>query len=249
MDIQILKELDKFRDIIFFEKTHTYFYRELECVSTTAVVGMYQKPFETAIIASKYSKKHNIPIIEVLKDWEDKRDSAAMKGTHVHAFAEYMFQNKRYEDPFLSEVDTKLLDMVTNFYRDTKDKMIMVKAELVVGDYNLGICGMVDKLFYNLQSKEFQIWDYKTNKDIKEFSPYGSKLTDGLDHLYDCEMTKFSLQLGIYKYLIEKNTNIKLGNSYICWLNSDKNQNYVPIQAWNLDEEVRWIINNHKFEQ
>jgi hypothetical protein len=57
-------------------------------------------------------------------------------------------------------------------------------------------------------------------------------------------MTKFSLQLGIYKYLIEKNTNIKIGNSYICWLNSDKNESYVPIETIDLRDEVQKIIDD-----
>ena len=242
MDFQLIKELDKFRDIIFRERSHTYFYREKECISTTSLVGQYQKPFETEIIAAKYAKKNNIPIMDVLKDWENKRDSAALKGTHVHAYAEYLFQNKTYEDPQILEIDNKLLDFVNNFYEDVRNKLILVKAEMIVGDYGLGVCGMIDKLFYNVKCNELQIWDYKTNKDIKDHSPYGNKLINGLDHLEDCEMTKFSLQLGIYKYIIEKNTRISVGNCYICWLNADKNENYVTIPVWDLWAEVDFIM-------
>ena len=242
IDSSILKELDKFRDIVFRERSHTYFYREKECTSVTSIVSQYQKPFESELIATRYAKKHNIPVIEVLKDWEEKRDAAAFKGTHVHAYAEYIFQNKLYEDPQLSEIDPNLLSFVDNFFNDTKGKLILAKAELVVGDYESGTCGMVDKLFYNQTTNEYQIWDYKTNKEIKDHSPYGNKLINGLDHLDDCEMTKFSLQLGIYKHIIEKNTKISVGNCYICWLNTDKNENYVTIPVWDLGTEVNFIM-------
>jgi len=242
IDFELIKELDKFRDIIFRERFHTYFYREKECVSTTSLVGQYQKPFETEIIATKYAKKNNIPVADVLKDWEHKRDSAATKGTHVHAYAEYLFQNKVYEDPQITEIDSKLLSFVNNFYEDVRNKLILIKAEMIVGDYGLGVCGMIDKLFYNDKCNEIQIWDYKTNKDIKDHSPYGNKLINGLEHLDDCEMSKFSLQLGIYKYIIERNTKISVGNCYICWLNADKNENYVTIPVWNLGAEVDFIM-------
>jgi len=249
IDASILEELDKFRDIIFRERSHTYFYRERECTSVTSIIGKYQKPFETEIIAARYAKKHKTNIVTVLKDWEDKRDSAAIKGTHVHAYAELIFQSKMYEDPQLSEIDPLLLSFVDNFFKDTKDKLVLAKAELVVGDYDLAICGMVDKLFYNKKANEYQIWDYKTNKDIKDHSPYGNKLINELDHLDDCEMTKFSLQLGVYKNIIERNTKISVGNCYICWLNSDKNENYVTIPVWDLSDEVALIIDNHKFDR
>jgi hypothetical protein len=242
MDLTILRELDRFRDISFKERAHTYFYKEKECISTTSLVGQYQKPFETEIIAARYAKKHNIPVIDVLKDWEEKRDSAAIKGTHVHAYAEYLFQNKVYEDPQISDIDPDLLRFVDNFYEDVRNRLILVKAEMVVGDYGLGVCGMLDKFFYNPKYNELQIYDYKTNKEIKDHSPYGNKMINGLDHLDDCEMTKFSLQLGIYKYIIEKNTNISVGNCYICWLNNDKNENYVIIPIWDLSEEVGFIM-------
>jgi len=244
MDIQILKELDKFRDISFKEDSHEYFYRGKNCMSVTTLISDYQKPFETEIIAFKYAKKHNLNVKDVLLDWEHKKNSAAERGTHIHAYAEYRFQNKVYNHPYFSEKDEKLIKMVDDFYTDVSGKLILVKAELVVGDYNLGICGMVDKLFYNVKANEFQIWDYKTNKDIKEYSPYKNKMMNGLGHLEDCEMVKFSLQLGIYKYLIEKNTNIKIGNSYICWLNSDKNDSYVPIETIDLSDEVCKIIDD-----
>ena len=168
MDIQVFKELDKFRDISFREDTHEYYYREKSCISVTTLISDYQKPFQTEIIASKYAKKHNLKVKDVLLDWEDKKNSAAKRGTHVHAYAEYKFQSKVYNHPFHSTEDEKLIKMIDDFYTDVSGKLILVKAELVVGDYNLGVCGMVDKLFYNVKANEFQIWDYKTNKDIKE---------------------------------------------------------------------------------
>ena len=49
-------------------------------------------------------------------------------------------------------------------------------------------------------------------------SDYGNKMKDCLWMLDDCEFNTYSLQLGVYKKMIEMNTNIKLGKSYLVWL-------------------------------
>ena len=52
-----------------------------------------------------------------------------------------------------------------NFYNDTiaKNKLIPVKSELVVGDKELMLCGMIDQIFWNEKQQCLQIWDWKTN--------------------------------------------------------------------------------------
>ena len=47
-------------------------------------------------------------------------------------------------------------------------KLIPVRAEVVVGDEDWGVTGMIDQLFYNEKSQKLEIWDWKTNKDIKK---------------------------------------------------------------------------------
>jgi len=70
-------------------------------------------------------------------------------------------------------------------------------------------------------------------------------MTNGLNHLQECEYNTYSLQLGIYKRIIERNTNLKLGKSYICWIN-DKNSSYKAFQMAEMDKEVDLIIKNIK---
>jgi hypothetical protein len=90
---------------------------------------------------------------------------------------------------------------------------------------------------------ELQIWDYKTNKEIATYSKYKNKMTNGLQHLSECEYNTYSLQLGVYKKIIEKNTNLKIGKSYICWVN-DKNSNYVVMKTADLEKEVDVVLNS-----
>ena len=127
-------------------------------------------------------------------------------------------------DPIRKEYDiTK--KHVDNFYNDCFGKLIPIRTELVVFDREYKIGGMVDMLFYNVKAKEYQIWDWKTNKSFSYVNEYGESLKDPLMFLSDCDHEIYSLQLETYKHIIEKNTNIKLGDSYLVWF-SHNNDNY-----------------------
>lgn len=99
------------------------------------------------------------------------------------------------------------------FYEEFITSYAPLCMEFVVGDSELGIAGTFDMLVYNLKTNEIELWDYKTDKQIRYKSDYGTKIkTFNVD---DCEFEKYSLQLNIYKYLIEKNTSIKISKCKI----------------------------------
>lgn len=96
------------------------------------------------------------------------------------------------------------------------DFLIPVASEYIVGDTDIGLCGTFDRLYYNTSSGEYEIWDFKTDIEIKYSNKYSKfKLFD----LDDCEFEKYSLQTSLYKLMIEKNTPITLGESYVTHFN------------------------------
>jgi hypothetical protein len=68
--------------------------------------------------------------------------------------------------------------------------------------------------------------DFKTNAKEKNgnlagltfFSDYYDKLFAPLDHLDDCDYTKYTLQLSFYAYMFEKLTGIKVRRIFIDWI-------------------------------
>lgn len=242
--VEIFQELDKFNGIVFNEDAHTYHYDDLLCTSVTTVIGRYKEPFDTQKIATVYAVKRGLSVFDVIEEWEKKKNDASTKGTHTHKYAELKFANKQYGvTEGLIEVSgtlNKCFGIIDAFYNDSKGKLIPIRSEMVVGDKNRRICGMIDQLFYNVRAKEFQIWDYKTNKAINTKSDYKKKMTNGLWHLDECEFNTYSLQLGLYKKIIEENTNIKIGSSYICWVN-EVNDTYKPMKVANMNSEINQI--------
>ena len=241
LSLDLFKELDKFSDITFHENVHQYFIGSDQCNSVTSIINTYKKDFEAEKMAFFYGRKHNMSQDDVLEMWDKQKTEAADTGTHVHKYLEMAISCKRYEDAHL--IPDEMMRPSENFMSMIKGKLIPVKSEVVIGYKPKLICGMLDQLFYNVKADELQIWDYKTNKKFRTKSEYKNKMINGLEHLEECEMNTYSLQLGIYKKIIEKSTSIKLGDSYICWINRNK-ENPVIIKTNPLEDEVNLIWNN-----
>ena len=250
MDINI--ELDKFNNIKFFDKDHIYTIRDRKITSTTSVIHKFQEEFDTEYWANRKAEEKNIDVEDIKKEWKFKNRHAIMEGKTLHTFIENYFNNKITPYPkeeIIAEFgydaikDTyKIMEeQFLSFAKDVKNVLIPIRSEVVVGDEEIGICGMVDMLFYNKKMEEYQLWDWKTSTRIRRRSYFNKQMLFPLDHLDECEFNSYSLQLATYKYIIERNTNIKLGNSYIVWFN-EKNASYEVIKCAPMSNEVNMMV-------
>ena len=222
-------ELAKFNNIKYYDEPHEYFIDGKKQKSVTTFIGEFKTPFDEEYWSTRKAKELKVSKEELLKEWAFKRDSACDKGSCFHAYAETYLNNKvfpwepekyveRYGSDILSGPLEKLREMFHDFYKKSSRSLVPIKSELVVGDEELGICGMVDQLYFNKKSSNLEIWDWKTNKEIKRENPW-ERYDAPINHLEACEFNTYSLQLSMYKYLIEKNTTINLGDCYIVWFN------------------------------
>ena len=129
--------------------------------------------------------------------------------------------NKLYDgqDPVFPKY-VKCIELVDNFVSDIRGKMIPIKSELVIGSPKYMVCGMVDQLFYNLKSNQFEIWDWKTNTKFDTESKY--HLNAPCEHLMQCKLDEYSLQLACYKHMFQEMTGIEIGNCYLCWFSEEQ---------------------------
>lgn len=255
MDISV--ELSVFNNIKYWDEPHKYYIDGKEMNSVTKVIGTFKQKFDTDYWSEKKAKDRGITKEEVLAEWKYKSDYSCEKGTLFHEYAENYLNNKVFpydntrikkmlgegEEDVKKDFD-KLKNLFHKFYDDSYGKLIPIKSEVIVGDEELEVCGMVDQLFWNNKVDELQIWDWKTNKEIKRNNKW-QQFQYPLEHLDICEYNTYSLQLSLYKYLIEKNTNLKLGDSYIVWFN-EKNDKYEPIKCRDYREEVINLLQEFK---
>jgi hypothetical protein len=231
----------KFSDLKYFDEPHKYYLGEDELISVTTLIHQYQEEFDENYWSEYKANEFGITREEVLRAWRFINKKGTMKGSIIHDYAENLLLNKIFKypkeeilkefgfDPILEEYEiTK--KHVDKFCADSKGKLIPVKTELVMYDKESLIAGMADLIFYNARAKEFQIWDYKTNKEFSMSSE--RKLLDLLYLLDDCDLEIYSLQLGLYKAILERNTGIKFGKSYLVWV-SHNNDSYEIIETKN----------------
>lgn len=254
MNITIPNELfTSFNDVTFYDEPHKYYLGGRELVSVTTLIGRYHEKFDENYWSDNKSQEFVISQREVLRAWNFINKKGTIKGSAIHDYSENLFQNKVFQypqqlilnefgfDPVLEEYQiTK--KHVDKFYNDVHGKLIPIRTEMVVYDRESLIGGMLDILFYNVKAKEFQIWDWKTNKKFNR-EMKSRHMINKLYMLEDCELETYSLQLEMYKQIIEKNTGIKLGKSYIVWF-SHNNPSYEIIETKNREFYVKSIISD-----
>jgi hypothetical protein len=257
MDFEILEKLNGFNHVVFEERRHIYTIGDKKLTSVTTLLKQFEEEKDWDEIATKYAAK-NGETPEYWRDlWKQEGSIAGVKGDELHKYGEYSMANKIYdinvervalENDKCDKIDwfepwkvmKKLKMMWDVFWLQANGTLIPVRSEYIVGDEEIGVGGMVDQLFWNTKMKELQIWDWKTSKKIARHNDW-NKLTGVLSHLDECEWNKYSLQIGIYKYIIKKNLGLDIGTCYIGWFN-EKNDTYKIIKARDLDKEVEQIF-------
>lgn len=240
-----------FNNVTYHDEPHKYYVNGKELISVTTILHRYQEEFQEDYWSKYKAKEYGLTQREVLRAWKFINKKGTMKGSGIHDYSENLFLNKVFLypkqqilnefgfDPILPEYEiTK--KYVNNFYNDVKDKLIPVRTEMIIYDSESLIGGMLDILFFNVKTGEFQIWDWKTNKKF-EMEMKTRHFQDKLFILEDSDLEIYSLQLAMYKLIIEKNTDIKLGKSYVVWF-SHNNDNYKIIETKDREYYAKMII-------
>ena len=250
----IAKELSVFNNIKFFENGHYYTINNKRIgISTTGLIHDYSQPFDSYNMAGMVAEKQGKTRQEILKQWQIENVLSTTKGSILHEFAQAMWLHRDYEidyenvDPL---IDTRrlinavesTLPQIFAFYHENKDVLEPIGDEVLIGCEEYDIAGAVDMLFKNKLTGKIVMVDFKTNKEIKRKGFKGAKMQHPLHELDDCNFVHYSLQLGVYKHLIERYTNLKISECYIVYF-CETADNYEIIKPLVLDKEVEKILN------
>ncbi len=211
--------------IIFKEEGHTYESVDndnIEWLSVTSFIGMFKPKFDAKGQAkksakNKRSKWYGMSVEQILQAWDNETERAINLGNFYH--------NQRESD---------MLDFKTIERNGTEvpiikplinDEGIKLAPEQKLSDgvypehlvylKSVGLCGQADVV--EIVDGYININDYKTNKEIKEkgytnWEGITSKMFKPVNHLDDCNLNHYSLQLSIYAYIIKKhNPSLKIG--------------------------------------
>lgn len=190
---------------------------------------------------------------DLKEEWALLGKIGTTRGSFLHNHLENLWNRKQliYDSPqiinrlpaieaikYIKSIEI-LKDLAEQLYDTLSKTRTLVATEYIVGDIENLLAGTFDCLLYNNETNEYELWDYKTDKKFttsKElfrqfFIPFST-------------LTKYSLQLGIYKYILEKYTSIKIGKCFIVHFNFKKNV-FDIIETTDYSENIKDIFDGN----
>jgi ATP-dependent exoDNAse (exonuclease V) beta subunit len=233
--------------ILFEEIGHKYTIKEkTNYTSVTTLISKMFEHFDAEKIVSKMlmnKKKMSDPSNKyfgmsregILEMWANNGKNASEKGTAMHANIENYYNNIESDDGSIE------YEYFKRFVEDNPD-LKAYRTEWCVYDEDEKVCGSIDMIFENPDGT-LQICDWKRVKNI-EYDGFNDKCSPvyELRHVPDTNFHHYSIQLNIYKYLLEKNYNKKVSNLFLVVLHPD-NACYNRIEVPVLDYEVSTLLN------
>jgi len=212
--------------------------------STTLVHTLFDK-FDADKIITKMRNSRNwvrspykhMTDEQIKKKWKDSGDFAAKAGTKMH------LQIENYYNDVDHDKNSPEFRMFEEFVKDHPE-LEAYRPEWIVFDEESKVSGSIDMVYSRKNSKgevEYVIADWKRSKEIKMGNRYQSGIDEFTHQLEDCNYNHYSLQLSLYKYILEKNYGIKIAESFIVVLHPNQKE-YIKIRTENLDRNVKNIM-------
>ena len=250
-----LKELNKaFGDFKFFSNDHHYEYKGKRVgISVTKFIEQFTNEFDSQAVAEKVAIKENKSVEEILDEWKQKNEWSCKKGSVIHQLTQdrWKYFNANFVIPsmFYSEEQYEILHKLSlqtlNFKNDYQDRLEHLADEYVIGSAEYDIASAIDHIFINKLTGGLVLVDYKTNTDIYKNERFAKTMKVPLDHLKDTTLVHYAIQLSIYKYIVEKYTNLQFEDMFIVWF-SENIDNYEIIEIPYLKKEVEKILENRR---
>ena len=177
---------------------------------------------------------------EIKNEWELNRDNAANMGTKMHNDIECFYNKIKFNN---NSIEMKYFFSFVNDFPE----LTPYRTEWMIWDKQLKLAGSIDMVFMN-DDDTLSIYDWKRCKEIvrnKRFEEYSN--VECLSHIPNTNYWHYSLQLNMYKYIIEKNYKKVIKDLYLVCLHPDnKNESYIRIEVPNLQHEINELLEIRK---
>lgn len=245
MNLSKINKHERDSRIRFDEKPHIYYVDEVAYdISVTKFVHDFFEKFNPDTVISKFyeywqsnenSEYFGLSPEEIKEMWKQNGMEASKMGTMLHRDIELFYNEQDIEN------DSQEFKHFLDFQKDNEHlKPYRTEWEIFDEDYKLA--GSIDCVFEH--EGEFHIFDWKRVKEIKENNKYQEGKYP-LNHLPDANYWHYSLQLNIYKYILESKYGLKVGNLSLVVLHPEKDS-YELVKAVDLSEEVKLMLEERK---
>jgi len=234
--------------LLFFDKKR-HAYRTSNCPylkSITTVVSNQFAKFDADKVIRKMmasakwnssNKYYGKTPTQIKKQWNENGKLSRDAGTLVHE------QIETYLNSENEEIELELTDDTFCRFQEWDEARgwTPYRTEWRIFDEESKIAGTVDAVFIN-ENGEYVIVDWKRCENIDLTNRFEKSTNPSLDHLPKCKFVQYSLQLNLYKYILEKNYGIRIAAMYIVNVHPTQTS-FQELEALDLSKEVLTILN------
>jgi len=196
----------------FKPSTHEYIIQGKPYKSFSSIIKLVEPEKDWDDIAAKYAKKHStkkdpLSVEDVKAKWAEEGRVSRERGTLFHSLKEEEDISCKDKPVYFSETKEDLKPIMD---LETLEDGIYPELTLYNNEYQA--CGTADKVIIETidGTRYASIVDYKTSKTIDLESYFDTRnqkfamLSNPLQSVMDCNFMKYSLQLSMYAFFLEK---------------------------------------------
>jgi hypothetical protein len=186
------------------------------------------------------SKWYYLKTVAAIKaKWNADGKEASEAGTAMHLGIEMVMNGAEDEvDPTVKT--TKEWEYFWNYWNKDSRTWEPWRTEWEVWDEELKISGSIDMVYRNKKDGTFAIYDWKRAKEMKMENDFQSGYGP-VSHLPDTNYWHYTLQLNLYRWMLEKHYGVKISEMALIVLHPN-NKNYKLYKLNRLEEEVEEIL-------
>ena len=239
--------------IQFFDEGHIYdIDGDRSFMSTTTFVHTFFEEFDADKIIKKMmggknwekSKYFGMTPDEIKEQWEENRDLAARNGTLMHACIEY-FYNK-WTFPFEPPIEFK--EQFPAFTEKVVEEKgyLPYRTEWFVYDKEHKIAGSIDMLYQVSENDPdtLLIYDWKRTAKLTKTNSFQSG-KGPLAHLPDTNYWHYTMQLNIYRHILETLYDKKIAGMFLVAFHPTRNT-FSQEQVPRLEQETQDLFDWRK---
>lgn len=252
--------------IQFEEESHTYTIDGTRAgwTSCTGFLHHFFGEFDADAIIAKMMSSRNWPQSKyfgmtpaaIKAQWDAKRDAAAAAGTRMHLDIEHFYNAlparwSKTESERTVDIDTGVAAMrevdswepaggpewnyFCDYQRTYGSRFEPFRTEWLVFDEEHKVAGSID-MVYKKADGTLAIYDWKRAEEIKTENKFQSGLGP-VEHLPDTNYWHYSLQLNVYRYILQKHYGYTVSELALVVLHP-MNSSWRVVQVNIMDDEV-----------
>lgn len=228
--------------IEFYPEPHIYMIDNVPVSSASTIISKFFPEFDAygkAYGLSPSNPLYGNPPEKIVQIWKQRGEEASNLGTYLHEQIEKYYLKQPFEE-------TGEFHLFKQFVKDHYN-IEPYRSEWRIFDDNHNIAGTIDLIVKN--GNGFDIYDWKRSRKVVDIyagcpiktDSWGNRGVGELSDIHDTSYNRYCLQQSLYRYILEKNYNLRISKMYLIILYPDYDKYYkVEVPYWK--NEIEYIL-------